>query len=82
MNASLANNRRSLLTTRKEIQCTFRLLNNLVSNKFLSEFACFGNLASRALLETGNAGNDEYFWSKVQNAFVDNKRNDFDDLEF
>lgn len=55
---------------RKEVQCVFRLINILFSDEFCEEFATLGNVADRALLDSGRAGNDEHFWVRVQSSFV------------
>lgn len=48
---------------RKEVQCSYRLLNILFSDEFADDFGNLGNVASRELLDGGAAGNDEHFWS-------------------
>jgi hypothetical protein len=68
-------------TTRKEVQCPYRLLNILFSDDFANEFATIGNSATRSTLDTGKAANDEIFWTKIQNAFMDNK-SDYNILQF
>ena len=55
---------------RKEIQCTFRLLNLLFSDAFAEDFGNLGNVASRQLLDNGTAANDQHFWTRVQTEFV------------
>ena len=55
---------------RKEVQCPFRLMNLLFSDEFAGDFASLGDVASRQLLDTGKAGNDEHFWVKVRLSFV------------
>jgi hypothetical protein len=55
---------------RKQIQCSFRLLNILFSDDFAERFGSIGNVADRALLDSGKAGSDEYFWEAVQLAFL------------
>jgi hypothetical protein len=67
--------------TRKEVQCTFRLMNILFSDKFADDFATLGNIANRALLDTGKAGNDEHFWIRVKEAFSEPHPN-YDYLDF
>jgi hypothetical protein len=54
---------------RKEIQCTYRLLNVLFSDKFSEEFSLLGNRATRAGLDTGKCANDKMFWTKVASNF-------------
>lgn len=55
---------------RKEVQCPFRLMNLLFSDEFAGAFATLGDVASRQLLDTGKAGNDEHFWVNVRRSFV------------
>jgi hypothetical protein len=45
-------------TTRKEVQCPYRLLNILFSDDFANDFANIGNSATRTTLDTGKAAND------------------------
>ena len=66
---------------RKEVQCTFRLINILFSDEFADAFASLGNVADRQLLDSGRAGNDEHFWVGVHGAFVESHP-DYDLLEF
>ena len=54
---------------KKEIQCSFRLMNILFSDGFAGSFATLGNTANRAILDAGKASNDEYFWTGVKGAF-------------
>ena len=67
---------------RKEVQCAFRLINILFSDEFAADFATIGNVANRALLDSGKAGNDMYFWEKVQAAFVDSENEFYNQLQF
>mmetsp|Transcript_8653 Transcript_8653/g.17730 ORF Transcript_8653/g.17730 Transcript_8653/m.17730 type:complete len:221 (-) Transcript_8653:732-1394(-) len=60
----------STIAPRREIQCPFRLMNILFSDMFAERFANTGNVASRHLLDTGLAGNDQHFWEAVRQAFV------------
>ena len=70
-------------TTRKEVQCPFRLMNILFSDQFAERFAETGNTASRELLDTGMAGNDQHFWKSVQAAFISPVPNaEFDEFMF
>jgi hypothetical protein len=62
----LRDNKESPDKARKTIHCSFRLMNILFSDKFCEELAQLGNMASRATLDTGKAGNDCHFWEKVQ----------------
>jgi hypothetical protein len=74
-------NRNNDQAPRKEVQCSFRLINILFSDDFAGDFATLGNIANRHVLDTGMAGNDEHFWVGVQRAFV--QPNDlFDQLGF
>jgi hypothetical protein len=56
-------------------------MNNLFSDEFATDFASLGNVADWNLLDSGRAGNDKIFWSRVQNSFVQPDP-DFDDLRF
>jgi len=56
--------------TRKEAQCPFRLLNILFSDKFAAHFGATGNTANRQVLDSGKAGNEQYFWVEIQKEFV------------
>jgi hypothetical protein len=66
---------------RKEVQCSFRLLNVLFSDTFASDFAALGDVANRQLLDSGKAGNDEHFWVRVQDEYV-STNNDYGLLLF
>jgi hypothetical protein len=66
---------------RKEIQCSFRLMNILFSDEFAADFAELGNTADRNLLDNGMAGNEAGFWVGVQSAFVE-PHPDYDELRF
>ena len=55
--------------TRKEPQCTFRLVNILFSDAFAEKLSTLGNVAPRNILDTGKAAKDQYFWEEVQQAF-------------
>lgn len=55
---------------RKQIQCPFRLLNILYSDQFVEEFATLGNTANRQVLDSGKAGNQQFFWERIASAFV------------
>jgi hypothetical protein len=58
-------------------------MNNLFSDQFAERFAATGNSASRDLLDTGLAGNDQHFWQCVRTAFVSTVPNPaFDELLF
>ena len=63
---------------RKEIQCSFRLMNILFCDAFANEFALLGNIASRDMLDAGKAANDQYFWEQVQATFVTDKASNED----
>lgn len=70
-------------TPRKEIQCPFRLMNILFSDQFAQRFAATGNAATRDILDTGMAGNDQHFWQCVRTAFISPIPNPtFDELMF
>ena len=55
---------------RKQVQCSFCLLNILFSDQFAPLFASLGDVATRQILDSGKAANDEHFWVGVQQAFV------------
>jgi hypothetical protein len=63
-------NRKQDTAPRKQVQCSFRLLNILFSDEFATPFASLGDAATRQSLDIGTAGNDEAFWVEVQKAFV------------
>jgi hypothetical protein len=67
---------------RKEIQCTYRLLNVLISDKFSEEFALLDNSVTRAGLDTGECANDEMFWKKVARNFLLELNDDYASLMF
>ena len=56
--------------TRKEPQCTHRLINVLFSDEFAEKFAHLGDVADRVVLDSGKAANDQHFWEDVQKAFA------------
>jgi hypothetical protein len=66
---------------RKEVQCTFRLMNILFSDEFAGEFATIGNVATRESLDS-EKGNNQLFWECVQDAFVEPDNNNYDRLYF
>jgi hypothetical protein len=66
---------------RKEIQCSFWLMNILFSDEFAADFAELGNTADRNLLDNGTAGNKAGFWVGVQDAFVQPDP-EYDELRF
>ena len=55
---------------RKQIQCPFRLMNIIFSDEFVEDFASLGNVASRQLLDSGKASNQQHFWERISMAFV------------
>ena len=75
-------NQENLGTTRKEVQCVYRLMNLLFSDGFANDLANIGKTSSRALLDSGMAGNDQHFWVKVQKAFVDPTNIEFGIFDF
>jgi hypothetical protein len=82
---ALQNRKQSKLSgaPKKEVQCSFRLMNILFSDEFVTEFASLGDVASRVSLDSGRAAYDERFWVKVQAAFVDPSSNsDYNQLCF
>ena len=73
----------SVTTKRKSIHCLYRLLNILFSDLFACEFSSIGNSCNKYSLTSGNARNEQFFWEKVQVAFVDSTpTNIYDDLYF
>ncbi len=58
---------------RKQIQCPFCLMNIIFSDKFVEDFAMLGNIASRQLIDTGKASNQQHFWERVTLAFLEAK---------
>ena len=62
-------------TTQKEPQCPFRLVNLLFSDQFANDFGNLGQIADRPTLDSGKAAHGQYFWEKVQKAFVDEDNN-------
>jgi hypothetical protein len=77
----MENNDNNQQGTRKEQQCTYRLMNILFSDDFADEFACIGNTAPRPLLDVGKAANEQSVWEKIQAAFVITKA-DYNILQF
>jgi hypothetical protein len=69
-------------STRKEVQCTFRLMNILFSDEFAGDFATLGDVASRESLDSGKGGNNQLFWERVQDAFAEPDNNDYNCLYF
>jgi hypothetical protein len=67
---------------RKEVQCTFRLMNILFSDEFAFDFATIGNVASKQSLDSGKAGNNQEFWERVKDAFVEPNNDVYDRLYF
>ena len=67
--------------TRKQAQCPFRLLNILFSDEFADAFSRLGDIATRQVLDTGKAGNDQHFWQGVQKTFIENDKK-FGKLQF
>jgi hypothetical protein len=68
-------------STRKEVQCPYRLLNILFSDDFAEDFSRIGNSPSRHTLDVGKAAYDESFWSRVAAAYVTHEP-DYDLLQF
>ena len=60
-------------SSRKQIQCPFRLMNVLFSDDFVEDFATLGNACSRQLLDSGKAGNQQHFWERVSTAYLEPK---------
>jgi hypothetical protein len=70
-NSKPAANETEKTTTRKQIQCPFRLMNILFSDDFVDDFADLGNVASWQLLDSGKAGNQHHFWQRIATAFAE-----------
>jgi hypothetical protein len=70
-------------STKKEVQCVFRLLSVLFSDAFAGQFVSIGDVANKQMLDTGKAGNDEIFWEQVQKTFVEAGNNsNYECLQF
>ncbi len=54
----------------QQVQFSSPLINILFSDKFAGDFAKLGNVASRSLLDTGKAANDQRFWEKARADFI------------
>jgi hypothetical protein len=61
------------ISTRKETQCPYQLMNILFSDKFTEEFGTLGNTANCSTLDTGKAAYDKLFWARVREAYALNK---------
>jgi hypothetical protein len=68
-------------STRKEIQCPYRLMNLLFSDDFAEDFSRIGNSPSRHTLDIGKAAYDQSFWSRVATAYLTHKP-EYDLLQF
>jgi hypothetical protein len=67
---------------RKEVQCSFRVINIFFSDTVADDFATLGYIADRNLLDNGRAGKDEIFFVGVHRSFVQPNPMDFDNLRF
>ena len=67
---------------RREPQCPFRLLNILFSDKFAEAFGRTGDLATRDQLDSGTAGNQQYFWLQIEKDFHDDTIMEYSFLKF
>jgi hypothetical protein len=69
--------------SRKEIQCSFRLINILFSDSFADELVTLGNATIRHLLDSrgGARYDEEPFWVRVHGAFLE-PHPDYDELDF
>ena len=56
---------------RKQVQCPFRLMNILFSDEFAADFGDLGKIATRQVLDSGKAGNQQHFWERVASAFTE-----------
>lgn len=68
-------------TPRQQAHCVYRLINVLFSDAFAADFANIGNVASRQLLDTGKAANDQHFWERVKSAYS-SAETEYDNLRF
>ena len=57
---------------RKQVQCPFRLMNVLFSDEFAMDIVDLGKIATRQVLDSGKAGNQQHFWEQVASAFIEN----------
>jgi hypothetical protein len=57
-------------------------MNILFSDDFASDFASLGNVASKESLDSGKAGNNQAFWERVKDAFMEPNNDDYDRLFF
>jgi hypothetical protein len=64
-----ANEMGKTMTTRKEPQCPYRLMNILFSDDFAEEFGTIANTPHRSMLDSGKAANESGFGIKIQEAF-------------
>jgi hypothetical protein len=74
-------NQESPSVPRKQVQCSFRLINILFSDGFASDFAHIGDTVARLVIDSGKAANDEHFWARVQCAFLE-ANDHYDELKF
>jgi hypothetical protein len=72
----------NLQSTRKEVQCPYRLMNILFSDEFPHDFSKIGNNASQQDLDTAKAANNEGCWKRISIAFMDNSIGDFGCFKF
>lgn len=56
-------------TAPKQIQCLFRLINILFSDRFAERFACFGDVPTREEIDKPG-GKNETFWKDDRASFV------------
>ena len=70
-----------LTLTRKEPQCTYRLLNILFSDMFSEGLVQIGDVADEFDIDTGKASYNLLFWEGIQGAFTSNSEL-YDNLQF
>jgi len=68
-------------TPAKTKNCPFRLLNVLFSDEMSPKFEKLGARKDKNLLDSGLAGNDEYFWQEVAEKYQE-KNVEFDELAY
>jgi hypothetical protein len=73
--ANLSSNTTDNATTRKEVQCVYRLISILFSDDFAEEFANLGNAPSRSAINSRKVAFEEGFWKKIELAYPVNKLN-------
>ena len=62
-------------TPAKTRNCVFRLINILFSDEMSPKFVRLGVRKDKSILDSGLAGNDEYFWQEVADKFQEMNEN-------